>query len=229
MSKVIENLKSPNEHFMNLKRYALIYLVSLVVANTYAFWPAGAYGNEAVNCPAIIASFSFQVVGASQSVGPPLYSADQFLFQPGSSGYELGTYNSTNFGNNLTAMFESGFNPLALSIGKINDYSGELNYESSKQTGLTIAFQNMTLEGSFVVKIRLKITVTSDAPTARFAVGTVCTAGYILTVGSIPYFGPLPHGSVQPLSIILSNSIALIGATAVSILVPIFYRKKMAI
>ena len=213
---------------MKRKSYLLIYVLAILVANAYTFWPAVAYGNEAISCPAIIADLSYRVTGANMVVGPPLFSATQYLLRPGSVAYELEIYNSTSLGNNLTAYFRNsypyngstpnpGWNPEIQYLSQINGLSGSLNSVSTNETGVTITFQNITFLGIHIAEILYKIEVSQDAPSASYAFGLVCFPGFVLTVGSLPYTGPLPSGRIQGIGVIVNNSIALVAATIISI------------
>ncbi|MCL5068774.1 MAG: hypothetical protein M1368_10545, partial [Thaumarchaeota archaeon] len=208
---------------MKRKTYALIYVLALLIANVYTFWPAVAYGNEMISCPAIIADLSYRVTGANLAVGPPLYSASQYLLHPGSVAYELEIYNSTSLGNNLTSFFRNTYpyngstpnpswNPAIQYLSLINGFSGLLDSVTSNQTGVSITFQNITFQGIHVAEILYKIEVSKNAPSASYAFWLVCTPGFVLTVGSLPYSGPLPFGRIQGIAVIINNAIALAAA-----------------
>ncbi len=64
------------------KRYALVFGIGLIVANGYTFWPAFAYANTSINCPAIFGVLSYDVNGAAQVVAAPLYSEMQLVVPP---------------------------------------------------------------------------------------------------------------------------------------------------
>ena len=58
---------------MYWKRYAFVFGIGLILANVYTFWPAFAYGNRLINCPSIFGNLSYEVRGAAQVVGAPIF------------------------------------------------------------------------------------------------------------------------------------------------------------
>ena len=54
----------------------------MIIANSYTFWPAFAYANTSINCPAIFGVLSYDVNGAAQVVAAPLYSEMQLVVPP---------------------------------------------------------------------------------------------------------------------------------------------------
>ena len=215
---------------MYKRRYALIFAISLLLANAYTFWPAIAYGNTPIYCPAYIADLSFSITGAAQVVGPPLYSQKQFVMSPGSVAYETETYNSTQLGNNLTGFFQSSHqssNPVTQYLWQINAFSGQFISIPANQTGVTITFQNLTFQGIHVAKFLYKIVVSRSAESASYMLVFPCAGpGLVLTVGSIPYAGPLAYGEIQLSAIIINNAIALVGATIISIILRFYWQPR---
>ena len=215
---------------MYAKRYAVIFAISLLVANGYTFWPAIVYWNTPTSCPAYIADISFSITGSTQIVGPPLYSQMQFLVKPGSTAYETETYNATRFGNNLTAYFASDhFTPYTVSqyLWMINPFSGQINPVPFNQTGITITLQNLTFQGIHVAKFLYKIAVSGSAEHASYMLAIPCVGpGLVLTVGSIPYIGPLAYGEVQEIGIIVNNVVAFIAAAVISIALSFYWHRK---
>lgn len=212
------------------KPYALIFVVTLLVANAYTFWPAIAYGNVATSCPAYVADLSFHVSGKAQVVGPPLYSEMQIVMNPGSIAYETDVYNSTELGNNMTAFFKNSEfqqNSPEQYLWQLDPIGGEFNQVAANQTGVSITFQNLTFEGIHIARILWKIVVSNSASSSSYMLAFPCVGpGLVLTVGSIPYSGPLPYGSVHLMGIVTNNSIALVAATVLSVVMRFYWNRK---
>ena len=212
------------------KRYALIFAISLLVANVYTFWPAIAYGNTPHHCPAYIADLSFHVSGDAQVVGPPAYSEMQIVMKPGGVAYETDLYNSTELGNNMTAFFKASEfqqdSPMRY-LWQLDPLSGEFYSVTASQTGVSITFQNLAFQGIHIARILWKIAVSNTASPASYMLVFPCVGpGLVLTVGSIPYSGPLPYGSVQLVGIIINNSIALAAAAVFSVIMRFYWHRK---
>lgn len=218
------------------KRYALIFAISLLVANTYTFWPAFAYADTATSCPAIFANLSYKVKGNVQVVGSPLYSEMQVVMKPGSMAYETATYQSDQ--NNLTRLFQydypingsnftrPGWNPVTQYLEQINGFDGLTDSVAANATGVTITFQNITFEGIHVANILYKISVSSSAEDASYELGGApCWTGLVLTVGNLPYFGPLAFGDIQQVSILINNALAIIGSTIACIFLRFYWTR----
>ncbi len=200
---------------MSRKRYALVFAIGLIVANGYTFWPLFAYPGL-TSCPAIFGFLDFEVGGAAQVVGAPLYSQMQLVIHPGSMAYERAVYRSEI--NNLTQLFQNypppGSNPVTQDLYRIDGFSGSENDVSANQTGVTITFENITFESIHVAKILYNIEVSNSANYASYEIGRApCWTGLVLTVGYQPYAGPLPYGQIQLIAIIINNVVAIIGST----------------
>jgi hypothetical protein len=219
------------------KRYAFVFAAALIVANAYTFWPAFAYANTAINCPGIFGNLSYNVEGAAKVVGAPLYSEMQLVMQPGSTSYETAVYQSAN--NNLTQLFQydypvngsdftrAGWNPVTQYLDQINGFDGLTNQVMANATGVTITFQNITFEGIHVAKILYKITASSSAVDGSYEIGGApCWTGLVLTVGYLPYFGPLAFGDIQQVGIIINNSIAVIGSTILCLVLKFYWSRQ---
>lgn len=212
------------------KRYAVVFGVGLIIANAYAFWPAFAYSGAVFNCPLILGPIWFEVQGAAQVVGPPLYSEMQLVMHLGSTAYETEIHRSDN--NNLTRLFQNypppGTNPVTQYLYQIDGITG-LEYQNqvaASQTGVTITFQNITFEGIHIAKILYRIDVSNSAKDASYELGgPPCEAGLVLTVGSLPYAGPLAYGPVQLITIIISNGVALIGSTVACVTLRFYWKR----
>ena len=205
-------------HRVYWKRYVAVFGIGLIIANSYAFWPAFAYANTGFNCAVILGPVWFEVSGAAQVVGPPFYSEMQLVMHQGSTAYETKSYRSDN--NNLTRLFENypppGSNPVSQYLYQIDGFTG-LEYQNqveANQTGVTITFQNITFQGIHVAKILSRIDVSNSAKDASYELGgPPCQPGLLLTVGSIPYAGPLAYEPAQLITVIISDAVALIGST----------------
>lgn len=221
---------------MYWKRYAFVFGLALIIANAYTFWPAFAYANTSISCPSIFGNLSYDVKGATQVVGAPLYSEMQLVMRPGSTAYETATYQSDL--NNLTQLFQydypingsnfhrQGWNPVTQYLDQIDGFDGLTNQVVANETGVTITFQNITFEGIHVAKILYKITVSSSAEDASYELGAApCWTGLVLTVGYMSYFGPLPLGDIQQISIIINNAVALIGSTIICIVLRFYWSR----
>lgn len=203
-------------------RYAMVFVVAILLANVYTFWPALVYGNPTIECPAIFASVSYQITGSSLVVGPPLYSYEQFLLSQGSIAYEAVSYNSTNDHNNLTRTlnFPPSSSPDSFfHLYQLDPLSGGEQGIPMNQTGVTIAYQNITFQGIYFAKVVYKISVSSSARSASYELGSsICGGtGLIMTIGSIPYGGPLDYGQIQLADILINNAIAVIVASGVCV------------
>jgi hypothetical protein len=204
---------------MYWKRYAVVFGIGLIIANAYAFWPTFAYSGAVFNCPAILGPIWFDVSGAAQVVGPPLYSEMQMVMHQGSTAYETKFYRSDY--NNLTRDFQNylppGSSPVTQFLYQIDGLTG-LEYQNlvaANQTGVTITFQNITFEGIHVAKILSRIDVSDSAKDTSYELGEPpCGAGLLLTVGPLPYAGPLAYEPVQLITVTISN---LVGLTASAI------------
>jgi hypothetical protein len=195
------------------------------------FWPAIAHGNTPLGCPGYVADLSFHVSGDAQVVGPPLFSEMQIVMKSGSVAYETDLYNSTGLGNNMTAYFGSDKfqqNSPMQYLWQLDPLGGEFNQVNANQTGVNITFQNLTFQGIHIARILWEITVSNSASSASYLLAFPCVGpGLVLTIGSIPYGGPLPYGSVQLLGIIVNNSIALVAAAVLSAVMRFHWRKKI--
>ena len=93
----------------------------------------------------------------------------------------------------------------------------------ANETGVTITFQNKTSESIHVADLLYSISVDSSATDASYEIGGApCWTGLVLTVGSLPYYGPLPFGRIQPIAVIINNVAALI-TSAIACLALRFY------
>jgi hypothetical protein len=214
---------------MYWKRYAVVFGIGLIIANSYAFWPAFAYSGAVFNCPSILGPIWFNVTGAAQIVGPPLYSEMQMVMHPGSTAYETEVYQSNN---NLTQVFQNypppGSNPVTQYLYQIDGFTG-LEYQdqvAANQTGVTITFQNITFQGIHVAKILYRIGVSNSANDASYELGEPpCEAGFLLTVGSLQYAGPLAYEPVQLIAVIISNVVGLIGSTIACVALRFYWKR----
>jgi hypothetical protein len=203
-----------------------VFAIVLIIANGYTFWPMFAYP-DVTSCPLILAGtfLGFDVGGAAQVVGPPLYSEMQLVVHPGSTAYKTTVYRSYN---NLTGLSQDyppyRGSPVTQDLYRIDGFTGMENDVAANQTGVTITFQNMTFEYSapppppypppYVAKILYKIDVSNSANAASYEIGRApCLTGLVLTVGYLPYTGPLWIGQIQPIAIIINNVVAIIGST----------------
>jgi hypothetical protein len=193
------------------KRYALVFGIGLIVANGYTFWPALAYTNTLIHCPAIFGILSYDVKGAAQIVGVPLYSEMQLVMHPGSTAFETAIYRSD--ANNLTRLFQDYpiVGSVTQDLHQFDGFGGVTSPVPANQAGVTITFENKTFESIHVAYLLYSIRVDSSATDASYEIGGApCWSGLVLTVGSLPYPGPLSFGRIQPIAVITSNVAALI-------------------
>lgn len=204
---------------MYAKRYCVVFALCLLGVNLYTIYPIFEVGFGPISCPAYVADLSYQVNGSASVVGSPLYSETQILMKPGSVAYETDVYNSLGFGNNLTSFFISAQferQPVTQYLYELDFFSGETNIVAANQTGITMTFQNVTFEGIYVAKILWKIVISNSANPASYILNFPCVGpGLVLTIGSIPYIGPLPYGSIQLAGLILNNTIGLATAAII--------------
>jgi hypothetical protein len=196
------------------KRYARVFGIGLIIANGYTFWPALAYANTLINCPAIFGTLSYEVNGAAQVVGAPLYSQMHLVMHPGSTAFETATYRRDN--NNLTRLFQGypTVGSVTRDLNEIDGFDGLTNPVLANERGVTITFQNKTFEGIHVADLLYSISVDSSATYASYELGGApCWTGLVLTVGGLPYSGPLPFGQIQLMGVIINNAAALIFST----------------
>jgi len=155
------------------------------------------------------------------------------VMQQGSTAYETKSYRSDS--NNLTRVFENypppGSNPVTQYLYQIDGFTG-LEYQSSaaaNRTGVTITFQNITFQGIHAAKILSRIDVSHSAKDASYELGTPpCGAGLLLTVGPLPYAGPLAYEPVQLITVMISNVIALIGSTIACFRLTLYWNRPKA-
>ena len=214
------------------KRYALVFGIGLIVANAYTFWPTLAYGNSLIGCTLVIGTLSYDVKGATQVVGAPLYSEMQLVMHPGSTAFETAVYRSDN--NNLTRQFQDfpaiGSNPVVQELYQIDGSDGLIHPVLANETGVTVTFQNKTFEGIHVADLLYSISVDSSATDASYEIGGApCWTGLVLTVGSLPYSGPLPFGRIQPIAVIINNAAALIASTIACIALRFYWSRPKTI
>ncbi len=214
------------------KRYALVFGIGLIVANAYTFWPTLAYGNSLIGCTLVIGTLSYDVKGATQVVGAPLYSEMQLVMHPGSTAFETAVYRSDN--NNLTRQFQDfpaiGSNPVVQELYQIDGSDGLIHPVLANETGVTVTFQNKTFEGIHVADLLDSISVDSSATDASYEIGGApCWTGLVLTVGSLPYSGPLPFGRIQPIAVIINNAAALIASTIACIALRFYWSRPKTI
>ncbi len=212
------------------KRYALVFGIGLIVANGYSVWPALVYGNTLIHCPAIFAVLSYDVKGAAQVVGAPLYSEMQLVMQSGSTAFETAIYRSD--ANNLTRLFQDY--PIVGSatqeLRQIDGLDGSTSPVPANQAGVTITFENKTFESIHVADLLYSIRVDSSATDASYEIGGApCWTGLVLTVGSLPYSGPLPLGRIQPIAVIINNAAALIASTIACIALRFYWSRPKTI
>ena len=208
------------------KRYALVFGIVLIIANGYTFWPALAYGNSLISCTLIFGILSYDVKGAVQVVGAPLYSEMQLVMQSGSIANETAIYRSDN--NNLTQLFQDypTSNSVTQYLNKIDGFSGLINPVPASETGVTITLQNKTFDGIHVAYLLYSIRADSSATGASYEIGRApCWTGLVLTIGSQPYSGPLPFGRVQPIAVIINNVAALIVSTIACIALRFYWSR----
>jgi hypothetical protein len=92
-------------------------------------------------------------------VGRPLYAEEQILMSLGSAAYQTYVYDSTIIHNNLTETLH-GPPPLTEISGnhqELNFFSGQVTSLPINQTGITITFQNMTLQGDYLARMIYEI------------------------------------------------------------------------
>jgi hypothetical protein len=210
-------------------RYTLVFALALIVANVYTFWPAFEYGNQIIPCPSIFASKSFEIVGPTQLFGRPLFSEEQFVMAPGTTAYEIETYNSSETRNNLTSILQnpSGTNPSPNYLYQLDSFSGQVSQTPINQTGIVITFQNMTFQGIYFAKLVYKISVSSSANSASYELSfPICgDTGLIMTVGSLLYAGPLDYGEIQLAGIIINNAVALVAAALICVFLRFYWSR----
>jgi len=196
------------------KRYALVFGIGLIVANGYTFWPALAYANTWTSCPAIFGILSYDVKGAAQVVGSPLYSEMQLVMHPGSTAFETAIYQSD--ANNLTRLFQvyPTVGSVTQDLHQIDGFDGLTNPVPANQAGVTITFENKTFESIHVANLLYSIRVDNSSTDASYEIGGgPCWTGLVLTVGSFPYSGPLPIGRIQAIAVIINDGAAVIAST----------------
>jgi hypothetical protein len=135
--------------------------------------------------------------------------------------------------NNLTQQFQDypaiGSNPVAQVLYRIDGFDGLTSPVLANEAGVTITFQNKTFEGIHVADLLYGISVDSSATDASYEIGrTPCWTGLVLTVGSLPYSGPVPFGRIQPIAIIISNTAALIVSTIACIALRFYWSRPKA-
>ena len=209
------------------KRYAIIYAIGLIIANAFAFYPAFAY-HAAFGCP-ILRPVTYQIQGAAQVFGPPLFSQVQMVMSPGSTAYEMKIYNDDQ--NNLTAQFQnypqSGTNPVTQYLYKLGNNGASLTGVAANETGVTITFQYKTFQGIHVAVLHYSIQVNSSATGASYEIGDApCGTGLVLTVGNLPYTGPVWHGEVQLVQVIIYNIIAIVASTIACIGLRFYWTRR---
>jgi hypothetical protein len=213
---------------MRPRSYAVIYLLVLLVANLYTFIPGIESENAVYHCPSIFGQLSYEISGAAEVVGPPLFAEEQLIVRPGATAYETMVFKSDL--NNLTSLLgssypvngssftPSGWNPVTQSLQQISIFGWASGFVSAKVAGVAITFQNITFQGIHVADVLYKISANESAELATYDIGYgLCWTGLILTVGYLPFVEALDYGIVQPIGIIVNNAIALIFATIISL------------
>lgn len=98
---------------------------------------------------------------------------------------------------------------------------------AANQTGVTITFQNKTFQGIHVAVFLYSISVDSSAKDASYELGDApCGTGLVLTIGDLPYAGPLAYGQVQLIGVILNNVIALAASTIACIALRFYWTRS---
>jgi hypothetical protein len=208
------------------KRYTLVFGIILIIANGYTFWPAFAYANTLIHCPAIFGILSYDVKGAAQVVAAPLYSEMQLVMHRGSTANETAIYRSD--ANNLTRLFQDfpTVGSVTQDLSQINRFDGSTNPVPANQAGVTITFENKAFEGIHLADLVYSIRVDASATDASYEIGGApCWTGLVLTVGSLSYSGPLPFGRVQPIAAIINNVAALIVSTIACIALRFYWSR----
>ena len=212
------------------KTYAFVFILSLLVANIYTFSPAFEYANRPIMCPAIFwNSQSMEATEFAQDLGAPLYSVQQALMKQGTSAYLIESYDSTGMGNNLTRLLKGYYQDSFTFLEKLNALNGgQTSQVPANETGVSIVIENVTFPSIYHAKLVYRITVQANASAASYLLDyPACgNPGFVLTVGAIPYIGPLPYGIVQPIEVLVNNAIALVVATVASLLLARYWSRK---
>ena len=198
----------------NASRYFLIFFVFSLAAVSYWAWPGFAYSGPH-SCPADIANLSFQVYGSSKILGPPLFSEEQVLLTTPSTVYIVFLYNSP--GNNLTQLFSE---PHELGTSNVlwipNPFTGEVEWVTNNSTGTSVSYVNVTYQGIHSARVLYKIQANGSAQGYTYLLAIPCiTPGLLVTIGSIPYWGPLPFGELQLFALLIDLGVSFVFAAIV--------------
>ncbi len=201
------------------KIYALTVIAGLMLATSLYLAPSIVYGGLH-SCYVAPGNLSYQISNYNELVGPPLFSQnyEQFLLTPGQTAFVTYVWNATTYGNNLTDFFTRGPRPGGFnytSMERVNGFTGWGEYLTPNQTGVSIIFLNLTFQGTHIAKFFYKISVNNSAPSGTYYLygGLGCALGLLLTVGFLPYWGPLIYGEIQPMAYLSNVAISLIGSS----------------
>src|SRR5207244_1352905 len=150
------------------KRYALAFGIVMTIVNGFTFWPTFAYPNGTIGCTLIFGILSYDVKGAAQVVGAPLYSQMQLVVHPGSTAFETAIYRSDS--NNLTRLFQDypTVGSVTQDLSQINGFDGLTNPVPANERGVTITIQDKTFEGIHVANLLYGISVDGSATEASY-------------------------------------------------------------
>ncbi len=202
--------------------YGLVFALAFVLALSVYAWPAFAYAGFH-SCPAITGELSFTISGYWQLVGPPLFSEEQILVPPGSITYV--TYIYTGYGdNNLTAWFsQENLSSQPWSPERVDPFTGWTDRTAMNSSGVTETFQNITYQGTHIAMLLYRFDITKSAGPATYMLAGVCETGLLLTVGYLPYGGPLPYGETQPVGLFFNFATSLAGALPIAVALHFYY------
>jgi hypothetical protein len=209
------------------KVYALILVAGLIIATALFLAPSIIYGGGFIyGCPPEVGQLSFKISNYTQLVGPPLFSQEQFVITPGTTTYVTFIWNATSNGNNAINWFTgtppiTGFNYTYLP--RINSLTGEFDGLPTQQDGVIDEFQNITFQGTYIARILYKISLSPIATPATYELVYSCDYHLLMTVGSLPYWGPLFYGVVQPMELIFNVAISLVGSSLLITILKIHY------
>ena len=201
---------------MRLRIDVLLFIILLFLA--VALWTRSSMDGSSFGYPASCADIevSYMSHGFSYSLDKPFFTAQDVL-TPGSLAYLDVHYTTTRFDPtfNLTSSLlnpfqGSEYRPTIRDVFRVNLANGQFTWARPVDVGLTISLLNMSFSGSEAV---LQYSVSADRSSlpATYLLGIpdYCSPLF-LTVGYLPYLGPLPQSGPQPITLVLYLLVAVL-------------------
>lgn len=228
-------------HARHMGVYVLIFVLAFLAAAGFYIWPVFAFSG-AHSCPAVLADLSFQISGSNpiasgfggpgyhhEVVGQPLFSQTQLVLQPSYVAYITYVYDSTMLGNNMTEPL-SGFGSPPYTVAflyRIDPWTGQFEEVAANQTGVSFTLLGTYFSQSDTIARQIwEVSISKSAEPASYALAIPCgTPGLVLTVGSLPYWGPIQWSSPQLSDFLVNVAVALVGATAISVALRWYWRR----